>query len=100
MTYTRSPSPAARTAFVMGVIALVLAFVPLIGMLSWLLAPIAIVIGALALRHPPRALAVAGVICGILALIVCYGWYVIVDRVSTAMEMESAVNMAPAPDAR
>jgi hypothetical protein len=75
-----------KGAFIIGLIGLVLAFVPLIGFVSWLLGPLAILCGAIALRRPPRALAIAGLITGGLTLLVCVWW------INAAKAIGEAVN--------
>jgi len=63
-----------KAAFIVGLIALILSFIPIIGFASWLLAPLAIIFGLIALRKAPRALAMAGLVTGGLGLWVCIGW--------------------------
>jgi hypothetical protein len=63
-----------RAAFVIGLIALALSFVPIVGFVSWLLAPLAILFGLVALRRPSKSLAIVGIITGAIALLVCYLW--------------------------
>ena len=63
-----------KAAFVVGLIALVMSFIPFIGFVSWLLAPLAILFGLIALRRPPRSLAIAGLVTGGVALFVCFMW--------------------------
>lgn len=50
-----------KGTFIVGLISPVLAFVPFIGFLSWLLGPLAILVRLIALRKPPRGLAIAGI---------------------------------------
>lgn len=63
-----------KAAFIVGVIALTMSFIPFIGFVAWLLAPLAILFGLIALRRPPRAMAVAGIVVGAVALLVCILW--------------------------
>ncbi|MES2002511.1 MAG: DUF4190 domain-containing protein [Pseudomonadota bacterium] len=63
-----------KAAFVVGLIALAMSFIPFIGFVSWLLAPLAILFGLIALRRPPRSLAIAGLVTGGVALLVCIMW--------------------------
>lgn len=63
-----------KAAFIVGLIGLVLSFVPIIGFVSWLLAPLAILFGLIALRRPPRSFAVAGLVTGAIALFICFSW--------------------------
>jgi hypothetical protein len=63
-----------KAAFVVGLIALAMSFIPFIGFVSWLLAPLALLFGLIALRRPPRSLAIAGLVTGGVALLVCFMW--------------------------
>jgi hypothetical protein len=64
-----------KAAFIVGLIGLAMSFIPIVGFVSWLLAPLAIVFGVIALRRQPRSMAIAGVICGSVALLVCIAWF-------------------------
>ena len=63
-------------ALVLGIIALVLSFIPVIGLLSWILAPLAIIFGIIGLNRAgaPRGGAVAGLVTGGIALVICLLW--------------------------
>jgi hypothetical protein len=63
-----------KAAFIVGLIGLAMSFIPIVGFVSWLLAPLAILFGLIALRRPPRSMAIAGIICGAIALLVCIAW--------------------------
>jgi hypothetical protein len=78
-----------KGAFIVGLIGLVLAFVPIIGFVSWLLAPLALLMGLFALRKPPRGLAIAGVVTGGLALLICFWWIGLTKSVGEAMNKDT-----------
>lgn len=63
-----------KAAFIIGIVGLVLSFVPIIGFVSWLLAPLAVLFGLIALRRAPRSLAIAGIVTGVVALFICFSW--------------------------
>lgn len=67
---------AGTAALVIGIIALVCSFIPVIGLLSWLLAPAAIVTGAIGMGKEPRGSAIAGLVTGGIALVICILWVV------------------------
>lgn len=76
---SEQPAPATGSslglvAFIIGLIGLVMAFIPFIGMVAWLLAPLAILFGGLALLRTPGAFGIAGLVLGILTLVVCLSW--------------------------
>jgi hypothetical protein len=78
-----------KGAFIVGLVGLVLAFVPFIGFVSWLLGPLAIVLGGIACMKPKRSLAIAGIITGALALFICFGWLNMTKSVGEAMNRDT-----------
>lgn len=62
-----------KAAFIIGLIGLVMSFIPILGFVSWLLAPLAIIFGLIALRRPSKSLAIAGN-TGAIALFICVQW--------------------------
>lgn len=78
-----------KGAFIIGLIGLVLAFVPVIGFVSWLLGPLAIVLGGIAAMRPKKSLAIAGIITGALALMVCFWWINMTSEVGKAMNSDT-----------
>lgn len=87
-----------KSAFIIGLIALVLSFVPIIGFVSWLLAPLAILFGVIALRRPSRSLAIAGIVTGLIALVICYSWVKGTQSVGEAMSADTFNNEGKAVD--
>lgn len=79
-----NPQPAAPPStglaigsLVVGIIALLLAIIPIIGMLSWILAPAGLIMGVLAVNKPAgKGLAIGGIVTSVLALLVCILWVV------------------------
>jgi hypothetical protein len=66
-------------AMVIGIIALVLSLIPVIGFISWVLAPLAIIFGIIGLNNKngaPKGGAIAGVATGGVALLICFLWLV------------------------
>ncbi|WP_051325358.1 DUF4190 domain-containing protein [Glycomyces tenuis] len=73
----------AVTALVLGIIALVLAFIPVVNLISFALGVIAIIFGIVGLvtgrkRHAGRGMSLTGIILGVLALAVAVLMYVLV----------------------
>ena len=67
----------ATASLVLGIIALIMAFIPLIGMISWLLAPLGLILGIIALvtgKGTGKVQAIVGLVLCAVALIVCFGW--------------------------
>ena len=76
---------AGTAALVMGIIALVCSFIPVIGLLSWLLAPAAIVTGAIGMGKEPRGSAIAGLVTGGIALVICILWVVVLGAMMASI---------------
>jgi hypothetical protein len=74
--FREQPKSKATTAMVLGIVALVLSIIPLIGFVSWILAPLAIFFGLQSLRNkdtmPGRA--ITGAVTGGAAILVCLLW--------------------------
>ena len=81
-----------KAAFIIGLIGLVFSFIPIIGFVSWLLAPIAIIFGLIALRRPSRSLAIAGIVTGAIALVICFTWIKGAQSVGEAMSADTFNN--------
>ncbi|MGN6817735.1 MAG: hypothetical protein ACTHJR_03590 [Sphingomonas sp.] len=80
--YAPSPvaaSGAATASLVLGIIALVCSIIPIIGLISWLLAPAAIFTSLFGLNNPVnKGSAIGGLITGIIAFVICIGWVLLV----------------------
>jgi hypothetical protein len=76
-TYSEG-SGAATASLVLGILGLICSIIPIIGLISWLLAPAALITGGIGLKSPTsKGLAVGGLVTGGLALIVCLLWLVL-----------------------
>jgi Mg2+ and Co2+ transporter CorA len=72
-------SGAATASLVLGILALVCSIIPIIGFISWLLAPAAVITSFFGLNNPVnKGSAIGGLITGILALIVCILWVMLI----------------------
>lgn len=87
-----------KAAFVIGLIALLMSFVPIIGFVSWLLAPLAIIFGLIALRRASKSLAIAGIICGAIALFICFSWLSATEEVGKALNSDTFNNSGESRD--
>ncbi len=81
-----------KASFVIGLIALAVSFIPIVGFVSWLLAPLAILFGLIALMRPSKSLAIVGIITGAIALLVCYLWLEGTKGVGQAMNADTFNN--------
>lgn len=62
-----------KAAMIIGIVAIALAFIPVVGFISFILGPLALVLGIIGLvkQVPRKGFAITGVITGAAALIVC-----------------------------
>jgi hypothetical protein len=72
-------SGATTASMVLGIIALICSIIPIVGFISWLLAPAAIITSFFGLSNPVnKGSAIAGLITGLLALVVCILWVMLI----------------------
>ena len=70
----RGPGMAAAS-LILGVFGLMLVWIPMIGMIAWVLSPLGLVLGLVALGTPAgRGVAIAGTVCSAIGLLACIGW--------------------------
>ena len=92
----------AVASLVLGILSILFAWIPIIGMIAWILAPIGLVLGLVGLSKPSgRGMAIAGSICSGIGLLICLLWVIslggIVAAGSAAAEAEAAAGIsAPA----
>ena len=75
-SYDRESTGLGTAAMVCGILALVLSFIPIIGFLSWILAPLALIFGAIVLMNPDasKGAPITGLATGGIALLICFAW--------------------------
>lgn len=68
-----------KAAMIIGIVAIALAFIPVVGFISFILGPLALVLGIIGLvkQAPRKGFAITGVITGAAALIVCIVYAII-----------------------
>ena len=72
-------SGAAVASLVLGILGLICSIIPIIGLISWLIAPAALLTGFLGLKSDTnRGAAIGGLVTGGLTLIVCNLWLVLI----------------------
>lgn len=87
-----------KGAFIIGLLALILAFIPFIGFVSWILGPLAIICGGIAVMRPRRSLAIAGIVTGVLALAICFWWAGMASEVGKAISSDAFNTTGAATD--
>lgn len=74
----------AVASLVLGILSILFVWIPLIGLVSWVLAPVGLVLGLVALKQPfGRGMAIAGSICSGIGLLGCIGWVVLIGMAAS-----------------
>jgi hypothetical protein len=65
-------------AMIIGLCAALLAIIPIIGFISWILAPLAIVFGFIGMgKDTGKGFAITGIISGGIGLLICFFWLLV-----------------------
>lgn len=76
----------AIAALIIGITSIVLAIIPIIGFLAWITSPLAIILGALALKKAVgKGVAIGGIVTGVIGLLICIAWAMFFGAVVSAM---------------
>ncbi|MDN5812682.1 MAG: hypothetical protein ACTHWW_07555 [Arthrobacter sp.] len=88
--YQQPPAASGLTkaAMIIGIVAIALAFIPVVGFISFILGPLALVLGIIGLvkRVPRKGFALTGVITGAAALIVCIIYVIIAVALANVVQ--------------
>lgn len=77
-----------KASMIVGIIGVVLSFIPVVGFISFILGPVALVLGIIALvkKLPRKGFALTGVITGAVALVVCVVYVFVAIAVAGALQ--------------
>lgn len=76
----------ALAATITGVVGLILSIIPVVGLLSWILCPAAIIMGFLAFGKPVgKGLAMTGIGTGVVGLAICILWVTVLAAAGSAI---------------
>lgn len=76
----------AIASLILGVFAICTVWIPFVGLVAWILAPLGLILGLVALKRPVgpgRGVAIAGVVCSAIGLLGCIGWIVLIGALTT-----------------
>jgi hypothetical protein len=74
----------AVASLVLGILSIIFVWIPFIGMVAWILAPIGLVLGLVALKQPfGRGMAIAGSVCSGIGLLGCIAWVVLIGAAAS-----------------
>ncbi len=79
----------ATGAMITGIIGLILSIIPAIGIISWVLSPLAVILGFVARRKPGgKKAAMTGIITGIIGTLICIAWVTIFASAFSSPEFQ------------
>lgn len=65
----------AIASMVLGILSIVSAIIPIIGIIAWVLSPLGLILGFVAMGKPGgRGMAIAGVVTSAIGLLICIAW--------------------------
>ena len=75
----------AVASLVLGILSVLFVWIPIIGMIAWILAPLGLIFGLVALNKPAgKGMAIAGSICSGVGLLGCIGWVMLFGAAAAA----------------
>ncbi|WP_143084790.1 hypothetical protein [Novosphingobium sp. CF614] len=75
VTHTQAPSNGLGTsAMVLGIVSIVLAFIPVLGLIAWITSPLALILGLIGVTKNPKGGAITGIVLGAIGIAVCLLW--------------------------
>lgn len=82
---TQPSNGLATASMVLGIISIITVLIPIIGMIAWILAPLGLILGFVALGKPGgRGMAIAGIVTSAIGLLFCIGWFVLFAAIGAA----------------
>ena len=74
----------------LGILSVLFVWIPIVGLVSWVLAPVGLVLGLVGLNRPGgRGMAIAGSICSGIGLLGCIGWVVLLGLAASTASVTS-----------
>ena len=83
-------------SLVLGILSILLGWIPIIGMVSWILAPLGLIFGFIALGKTNKGLAIGGLITSGIGLLICIAWVTFFGAIFSQAQREGAFDNLPA----
>lgn len=105
MTYeTTTPPPPppqgnglAVASMVLGILSVLTAWIPVIGFIAWILAPLGLILGFVAMgKARGKGMAITGIITSVIGLVICIAWVLGMGAMMNTPEMRDAMERARA----
>ncbi len=90
----------AIASLVLGILALLMSLIPFIGVIAWILAPLGLIFGFIAIGKPSgKGMAIGGLITSGLGLLICIGWVTFLSAVVSQAQREGVFENMPTSSA-
>lgn len=96
------PAPAPKegngmgvASLVLGILSILLGWIPIIGFVSWILAPLGLIFGFIALGKTNKGLAIGGLITSGIGLLICIAWVTFLGAIINQAQREGAFDNLP-----
>ncbi|WP_332658054.1 hypothetical protein [Brevundimonas sp.] len=79
-------SAMAVASLILGIFAICTVWIPVVGLIAWILAPVGLILGILALNRSTgsgKGVAIAGIVCSTIGLLGCIGWVVLIGMAAS-----------------
>jgi hypothetical protein len=87
----------AIASLVLGILSVLTAWIPIIGLIAWILAPLGLIFGFLSIGKPSgKGLAIGGLITSGIGLLICILWVIGLGAVVSQAQREGAFDNVPA----
>lgn len=76
----------AVASMILGGFSICTVWIPVVGLIAWILAPLGLILGLVALKRPAgpgRGVAIAGIVFSAIGLLGCIGWIVLIGALAT-----------------
>ena len=76
----------ATASLILGVFSICTVWIPFVGLIAWILAPLGLILGLVAMKRPigpGRGVAIAGVVCSAVGLLGCIGWVLLIGAAAS-----------------
>lgn len=83
-------------SLVLGILSILLGWIPIIGLVSWILAPLGLIFGFIALGKTNKGLAIGGLITSGIGLLICIAWVTFLGAIVSQASREGAFDNIPA----
>jgi len=82
-------------SLVLGILSILLGWIPIVGLVAWILAPLGLIFGFIALGKTNKGLAIGGLITSGIGLLICIAWVTFLGAIVSQASREGAFDNMP-----